>query len=307
MTKYITKRVLIVTNKWWECNPIMNVLLNDYAHQNLSLFNPKIISYGGQSEKKGKLPRVIFSLPNITVELWCISDLLNHFPNEPRYQSSSQRKMEEMSSIFKYSDQSPDLVVAMGTAASYPQSISLNGSVIVGTKVFMHNCHPNGSNRYSNWVSNDFDKIISSPIKKSDFSEIIDIETDPPTVINRFLIPQLNPDPSGGRLIANYDLVALNTINVTDYAEYSMMDTKTIEAYQKKYNLEYSKSIETTHGLIRVAAGLKSKFLFISGIVNRWGNFHIDVEPLRYAQNTSCAHNAGIVVAHLLPKINSIV
>ena len=307
MTEIITKRALIVINKWWECNPIMNVLLNDYAHLNLSFLNPKIISYNGQFKKTGKFPRVIFSLPNIKVELWCISDLLTQYPNEPKHQSSSQRKMEEMSSIFEYSNQSPDLVLAMGTAASYPQSISLNGSVIVGTKVFMHNCHPNGSNQHSDWVSSDFDKVISSPIKKSDFLEIIDIETDPPSVMNRFFMPPLNPDPFGGRLIADYDFIALNTINVTDYSEYSIMDTKTIESYQKRYNLEYCKSIETTHGLIRVAAGLNTKFLFISGIANRWGNFNVDVEPRRYAQNTSCAHNAGIVVASMLPKINNIV
>ena len=61
-------------------------------------------------------------------------------------------------------------------------------------------------------------------------------------------------------------------------------------------------SLETTHGLIQVTCG-DSPFMFISGIANRALLFDVDVGPLSYAQNTCGAHNAGIVLAWLLPKI----
>ena len=300
------KRVLIVINKWWECNPVMNVLSNDNARPAAELGWPQLLRYPCKKHELFCVPRAVFSLSNIRAEVWCISDLLAKYPDTPQYQSSSERKMEQMASIFKYSNQSADLVVAVGTAAAYPPDVSINGSVITGTKVFMHNCHPKGSNPYSNWESNQFDIVIDSHLKESDFEAVTDIETIPPSVMDRFLVPPLNPDPAGGKLIADYDFVALSAINVTDYAEYYEMDKKTLSAYQMRYNPAHGKSIDTTHGLIRVVAGISTPFLFVSGIVNRLGHYKEDVDPRPYAQNTTGAHNAGIVVAWMLLKINTL-
>ena len=52
--------------------------------------------------------------------------------------------MEVLPLIF---EQDPfDLVIAAGTAAHYPPEDNRNGSVFIGTKLFLHNDHPNGSN-----------------------------------------------------------------------------------------------------------------------------------------------------------------
>jgi len=301
-----SKRVLIITNKWWECNPLMFVLLNDYARPANELGWPLLLNYPFKKHEQSVTPRAIFNLSNIRAEIWCVSDLLAKYPDTPEYQSSSERKMKHLAEIFNFSNQPADLVVAFGTAAAYPPDVSVNGSVIVGTKVFLHNCHPNGSNPDSKWDCGPFDTIISSPLNKIDFDTMTSIETNPPSVMDRFLVPPLNPDPKGGRLIADYDNVALNTINVTDYSEYSKMDKMTLTAFHERFNPEYGKSIETTHGLIRIAAGFSTPYLFISGIVDREGYFQEDVVPRSYAQNTSGAHNAGIIIAWMLQKINKI-
>ncbi|MBU7025846.1 MAG: hypothetical protein HXS48_02810 [Theionarchaea archaeon] len=301
-TKY--KRVLIVVNKWWECDPVMLALLNNNARPP-ELGWPYPLHYPVQEHQLSHDPRAVFTLSHVQVEVWCISDLLAKYPNISQYQSSSERKMDELPLIFRYSKQ-PDLVVAVGTAAAYPPDVSVNGSVICGTKIFLHNAHPNGENPWSNWQDGPFDKVIDSPLAVDDFKVITDIETSPPEVMKRFLVAPLNPDPCGGQFIAEYKYVDLNIINVTDYSEYEEKDEETLEAYQKEYDPDDGRSLETTHGLIRVAAGMNTPFLFVSGIVDRVGHFNEDVNPRSYAQNTSGAHNAGIVVAWMLPKIDAL-
>ncbi len=300
------KRVIITINKWWECDPIISVLLNDYVRPASELGWPKLLNYPYKKNKFQKAPRGVFKLSTFQAEIWCISDLLTNHPNTPQFQSSSERKMEQIGQIFEYSNHPINLVIAVGTAASYPPETSLNGSVICGTKAFLHNCHPNGKNPHSNWECGPFDTVLESTLKKSDFKTFTDFHNDQSPIFDRFLVPPLNPDPLGGRLYANYDYVALSMINVTDASEYSDTDRVTAAAYQNRYNSEFGKSIETTHGLIRVAAGEKTPFLFISGITDRGEYFKEDVEPRPYSQRTSCAHNAGIVIAWMLPKINNL-
>jgi hypothetical protein len=299
------KRVIIIINKGWECDPIISVLLNDYARPASELGWPDVLNYPYKRNKFRKAPRGVFNISTFQVEIWCISDLLTSHPDSPHFQSSSERKMEQIGNIFEYSNQPINLVIAVGTAASYPPEKSLNGSVICGTKAFLHNIHPNGTNPFSNWESGPFDTIIKSSLKVSDFTKFTDFQKDQSIIFNRFLVPPLNPDPLGGRLYADYNYVALSMINVTNASEYSEMDRVTAEAYQKCNNAEFGKSIETTHGLIRVAAGEKTPFLFISGITDRGEFFKEDVEPRPYSQRTSCAHNAGIVLAWMLPKITN--
>ena len=296
-------RVLIVVNKWWECDPVMSALLNQNACP-AELGWPQRLRY--PCNELSHDPRAVYRLSHIQAEIWCISDLLCMYPDIPQYQSSSQRKMEEMPFLFKYSGKPPDLVVAVGTAAAYPADVSVNGSVIAGTKVFLHNSHPDGENPYSNWQDGPFDTVIDSPLDNDDFKTITDIETDPSSVMKQFLVPPLNPDPAGGTLIAEYDYVGLAIVNVTDYSEYEEEDKEALKAYQKEHDPDTGRSLETTHGLIRVAAGMSAPFLFVSGIVDRVGHFHEDVAPRAYAQNTTGAHNAGIVVAWMLPKIDAV-
>lgn len=302
------KRVLIVINKWWECDPIMNVLLHYNARpselawpESLNHPRPRPTQSALPDKNHNSLPRAVFKLHNIVAQIWCISDLLEHYPDEPKYQSSSEVKMKHLPKIL--AGEAVDLVVGVGTAG-YPSSYSENGSVVVGSRVFMHNSHPNGDNPDSNWSEGPFDQILDSDFSQENFNEITLIETSPkPSVLDRFMIPPLNP-ASYPRLLARHDYVALANTNVTNNAEFLKTDEETLAAFCRHNNLSIARSLETTFGLIRKVS--EAPFLFVSGITNRVGHFGDEVKLRSYSQNTSVAHNIGIVLSWMLPRIDAI-
>ena len=296
-----TKRVLVVANKWWECDPILNVLLSDYAGSAPGLGWPGFLNHPRRrpdrtkppSEKTWPVPRAIFTLSNIAVEVWCISDFLEHLPDGPGYQSSSQRKIEQLPKIFV--GQQPDFVLAIGTAA-FPGEVSENGNVVVGTHTFLHNADP--QNPDSDWNGGPFDTVIGSALEPSAFASITSLES---AALDRFLVPPLNRADQS-KLIAACNYVALGTINVTDPKKYAAADKGTREAYETGHDPGLAKSLETTHGLIRLQSD--APFLFVSGITNRVGHFVDEVSPRLYAQNTTAAHNAGVVLAYMIPRLD---
>jgi len=299
------KRVLVVANKWWECDPIMYVLLRDSAHTSSVLGWPELPGHPHRRPERKEqpvqpsspVPRAVFTLSKIKVEVWCISDLLEHLPEESSYQSSAQRKIERLPEIFSRAP--VDFVIAIGTAA-YPGDGNENGSVTVGTRIFMHDANQEGKNHDSEWRCGPFDELKASSLDRTAF---IDITSFDPRVVADFLVPPLNPAKKG-RLLVDDRYVALGTVNVTYVGEYVRADQATLDAYLTKYERGGAKSLETTHGLIRVQS--EAPFIFVSGIANRMGHFDDDVGPRCYAQNTSAAHNAGIVLANIIPRINGL-
>ena len=240
-------------------------------------------------------PRLIFELINVNVEVWCISDLLTHLPNEPRYQSSSQRKVERLPLIF--CGELPSLVIAAGTAA-WPGEVTENGSIIVGTAIFMHDCHPNGDNPDSQWNDGPFEKVLPSSLAPDMFRTMTTFGSE---VVDRLMISPLNPAWKACPLVG-YDFAGLAAVNVTNYAEYDHTDRATLDEFASVSVLRNAKSLETTHGVIRAQS--EAPFMFVSGITDRVGSFHDEVDPRAYTQNFVAAHNAGIVIAWMLPNIN---
>ncbi len=295
------KRVVVVVNKWWEANPVLNVLLNDNCRPD-TLGWPTLLHHPCPEHDFFNGPRAVFTLDHIQAEVWCISDLLAVFPEGSAYQSSSERKMEVLPLIFSFPHATPDLVVAVGTSSSYPVDVSVNGSVITGTQVFLHNGHPDGSNPNSDWQGGPFDVTLPSALDPAAFGAITEL---PPETVDLFLVPPLNPAPEGGVLLRDHGYVDLNTINVTDYKEYDEKDLETLTEYQQQGDTDLGRTVETTLGLVRCAAGDAAPFLFVAGIVNRMGCFATEVDPRSYAQDTTGAHNAGIAVAWMLPAIDA--
>lgn len=296
--------VLIIVNKWWECEPVMNVLLNDDASPAKALGWPTTLNH---PHRRGVFlrgpnptpqPRAVFSMTNIAAEIWCISDLLEDLPDTPKFQSSSERKIERLPLIFKGSE--PDLVIAVGTAG-FPSdgNENENGSVVIGTGVFMHDCHPNGTNPDSKWSDCRFEELLCSAITPKQFTAITKFDAAVPDLL---MTAVLNP-ACKSRILADTDGVALGAVNVTNYDKYNHTDQETIDAYKAKCpkRMRDAKSLETTHGLIRAQSD--APFMFVSGIPDRVGHFDDEVKPRRYAQNAVAAHNAGIAIAWMLPNI----
>jgi hypothetical protein len=169
----------------------------------------------------------------------------------------------------------------------------------VGTKAFLHNAHPDGSNKDSNWGAGPFDEVIPSALQPGQFLAAVKI--DWASVANRFL-PVPHALAPSNRSFVHYDNVALACVNVTDYSEYAATDKDTVQSFDSTSRRGKASSIETTHGLIRVQSN--APFLFVSGVTDRLGHFDQEVNPRIHSQNTAAAHNAGVALAWLLPSID---
>lgn len=296
---------MVVVNKWWECDPALLAMLSDNARPTASPWpsvlqpaRPRPDPTNLPPENMKPLPRAIFTYKSFNAEVWCISDLLEHLDSS--LQSSSEQKGRYLPKMFSYGP-SPDMVLAVGTAEFPDPAVSENGNVIVGTKVFMVDGHPNGSNPYSKWTGGPFEQLIDSTLQRSMFSNLVSF--DVPLAANRFLAVPLGP-ASAPWVVADYINVALGAVNVTDYSEYGLIDPLAAKIFWSKPRDGKATSIETTHGIIRVQSD--SPFLFVSGIVDRLGCFDQDVNPRSHAQNTAAAHNAGVTVSWLLSTLEKI-
>jgi hypothetical protein len=310
-------RLLIVVNKFWECDPVCWVLTSMYLKDKCKVNVPwaKLEHYPsyGPVQTQPPTPRLIYSVGDVQLEVWCISDLLSIFPKgEP--QSSSLRKMEVLGKIFSYSSLPVHLVTAVGTASSGPfcpefqgaQQVNINGSVVVGCKIFMHDGHPaSNQNSNSEWRCEYFDQLMTSSLCGSAIQLPAMADLD-----SALLSPSITPAPKGQHIYVNKDYISLGNINVSNYAEYTVKDKETGDSFIATCpGNANGVSMETTHGVIYAAAREHFQgdppFMFISSIVDRYTLFDTDVKPREYAQNVTGAHNAGVVVARLVEHLLS--
>lgn len=295
-------RVLVIINKWWECDAALAAMLNDNARppdspwpDNLNPARPR--PELAKVPNLNPVPRAIFPYKTFGAELWCVSDLLDSLSTTE--QSSSEKKAERLRYILGFGEK-PGLVIAVGTASAPEVGVNRNGGVTVGTSVFMHDGFPSGSNPESKLELPEFDHLIESTISTTLFEQIklMDVKS----ALTRFLPVPLNPSPTVGVSIGLGD-VALGTINVTNSEDYATKDQLTVQSFKTLGTAASPVSLETTHGLIRVHSG-DCPFLFISGMVNRFQQFGNDVAPRQHAQNTAGAHNAGVVVSWMLSSLD---
>lgn len=300
-------RVLIVVNKWWECDPALSALLNDNARPAGSPWPEDLKTPRRRPETTSipnlhPVPRAIFPWKNFCAEVWCISDLLDGLDSTK--QSSSQAKFKRLCGIFPDGpcQEKPGLVIAVGTASAPVEGVNHNGCVVIGTGSFMHNGFPNGGNPDSNLVLPSFDKLVTSTITDRTFNAIAAMDIT--SALKNFLPVPLNPANPAAILIDRKS-AALGTINVTKTADYATRDPETVDAFNAlKPAPPPAVSLETTHGLIREKAG-DCPFLFVSAIVNRFKMFGTDVVPRMYAQQTAAITNAGVALSWLLASLDA--
>lgn len=153
------KRIVLIGNKSWEVEPILNALLNVRIRPQ-ELPNPTLLNYPWTFPQGTAKPRAVWdSYQQITIELWCVQDIM-----DPKWNpSSSQGKHECLPKILQYRAEKPDLVVALGTAALGLNGGNNNGCVVFGSNIFIHNYHPNGENAQSQWDDPaHFEKVLPS-------------------------------------------------------------------------------------------------------------------------------------------------
>lgn len=306
-------RIVVLANKWWECEAMLMAMLNANAFPRAlsdgtvsapwcdtgTLSSPRsqiTDAYNATSRAKFSYKQgatVVF-----TVEVWSVSDLLDK--TDP-LSSSSAKAVHMKEKLFKPGEPLPDLVIAVGTGGMATEVPNRSGGVAVGGQVFLHNAHPPNTpdaNPKSDWSDARQEDLISPSIDKYFFEQIAAFDSG--NALVHFLPVRRNPSASPMITVGLTD-VGLGTLNVTDYNEYKFKDPETVACYIEQGFGATAVSLETTHGLIRLASD-PAPFLFVTGITDAFLYFdrQVGVQPQADPQNFAAAYNSGITVRHML-------
>jgi hypothetical protein len=303
------KRILLIANKIFEVEPILNALLNATMNPAV-LQSPPAINLPYLCDAGKYCPRAIWTnFPGQQFELWCIQDIM---PASSNY-SSSSIKAAAMPNILAYATGDIGMVVALGTAASGSIQENNNGSVVMGSNVFIHNYHPPGGpnpNPESNWSDPAHtDCLLTSTVTQAFFDSVDTVAKK--AIASNLLKPFLYPAETI-QLMADLNYLALSTVNVTDYHDFPLSDPAGRAATTQFAPGIPVISVESTHGLIRLLTN--SPFIFLSGIVNRFTMIGIDVNGTDNQGNGktmgidySGAFNIGVALITLMTKISAYV
>jgi hypothetical protein len=208
--------------------------------------------------------------------------------------SSTWEKARVLGRVIR-GDQRP-LVIAFGTAAS-PCGPGVNGNVIIGTDVFVHDPYETPPDPKRHWTHPRLNQLVQSEARPL-------VDGLPRQFVKKAEKRLLTPPNSAAappRISADSELISVGVVNVTNSADYVWTDKQALARFSELASLERAGSLETTHGLIRLALDLP--FIYVSGISNAVGMFPEHVGRSQYSQTFSAAHNAAISLAWLLPEL----
>ena len=286
--------IVVVANKWWEAAPLLGVFRNPYAcpdsFTQLAELAPGTLATPTSCDPS-PLPRLRLRVRAATVSVWCLQDLMNPSVNG----SLTIEKARVLPRLFEWEGE-PRLVMAFGTAAD-PQKESRNGTVVVGSSVFIHNPYAGRPEPARQWEPPRPDAVVDSAA-----APLIDGLPDAwlGEVARRTLTPPNAGAPRPGALVGS-GLVSVGVVNVTDYKDYDWTDQQALDAFAAAAPGATPASLETTHGVIRSAS--EAPFLYVSGYVNGVGQFQQQTAANTYSQNFAGAHNAGVALAWLLDAL----
>ena len=322
MTSPRTVNIMMIANKRWEAEPLFHGVVESRIRPQtlkpaLRMYEPEIkaATFGGEP-----MPRLLATcqLPHIQarVQIWCIEDWMDPAAGG----SNTPEKVRVLSRFFLAAEKrfgtKPDVIAAFGTAG-IPSSVPLNGCVTVGTRVFVND--PFSKNPQTTrfiqrldgktepmWTDPRLGRVVLSEMP-SDFFRMIPDGTRHAAEA-RFLKPPIHAT-ADLTVLAGNAFASIGTVNVTDYDDYVWADPLGIAIFRRTVERHEVGSVETTHGLIRLAAedalGAVPRFFYISGITDSIGYFDMEVAPRTYAQNFAAVHNAGVVAAWLIPEVAS--
>jgi len=295
------KTVFLVVNKNWEVEPVLNALAS-------AEFRPKGLPYPNELDSPRRdgdhraTPRATYYFGDaqgiqLRAIIWCLQDVMV----PAKSASSSEEKYRVLPTLYR--DYAPvDLVVAAGTAASVEATTSLNGSVLLGGRFFLHDARSFDPTSSSNFqLPAAFDTVLPGGAAPALFS-LLSAKL-PAAGTAQHLLPVTNlpgpvalPVPAIPQVLIDEQSIALGTLNVLDYTKYDQADAATLTAWAATGTTP-AVSVETTHGLIRLSAPAGVPVLFASGIANRVGFYGPEAtKPHRY----TAAFNLGTVLGDML-------
>jgi hypothetical protein len=288
-------RIVLVANRAFEADPLIAVVGDDAA-RSPSLDTPRDVMWPRRKPQQLAdiivKPRCLIDVdaqgtPPATVEIWCLDDLMSQQVDH----SGSDNKALALSKIAALGSP-PDGVIAFGTGA-FPGAISNNGSVAVGSTIFIHDA-AGGQSRWS-WPDQ-MEKLIPSRTPAAFCSSLAADAQTLKSIRDKMLTVPVNPAVNL-QLIVAANAVAISSVNIASRADYAKIDNDAIAGARADGGTNIN-SVETTHGVIR-AQWPDAPFVYITGIPNRLGSFAEEANN-NYPQNFVAAHNAGVVASYLV-------
>ena len=235
------KRIVIVANKGFEADPLVQVLLSERGSpREQDLGDVAWDSYPRLRKKEQRkrantppstTPLIRIAIPRggapfASTEEWCIEDMMD----PTTHSSNTAEKARVLGGLF--SDQSSiDFVIAFGTAAT-PNPRPFNGSVVVGSQVFVHDPYAKQAKRDGLWTPPRVDEVIEPNVPKNFFRELDEDARYPAE--GRFLLPPINP-AQPPRIIVGHPFVSVGVVNVNErYDEYAWADPEALSEFQQR-------------------------------------------------------------------------
>jgi hypothetical protein len=329
--------VLVIANTTFEAEGLMRALKDSGARpEALPEPNPTI---SVTDNKRGLQARYECQL--MTIEVLCVHEAVkaNDKDKPPDLTENKVPLLREMVQGAK-GHPTPALVIAFGTAAFPDEQVSHNGSVYLGSSIYIHSSNtPPEKDPVQELLKQTgfrYDSLIRSlggnrflrrflTLDRTGVERVKDAVEHGGTLSNgdrhRFIDHEFS-DKLGKPLTAENMINAVQhlefnveadqlggvSVNVKTSAQYKEVDTETKKGAERVLGSGRMVSVETTHGLIRLACPSDSAFIFISGITNRLGKFPDEVEAAPkvngvHAQDYTVSENAGRVAAYLLKNI----
>lgn len=246
--------------------------------------------------------RINASLGQMDLTIRCIEDIMPPADKRVPETSGSHSQQKAMLLPGYLRDSDADLVISVSTAESTPSiqpgdTFSLNGSVVLGGGFFSFDAHNFDAESPSHlappsFAANNVDERIYRLLSSQE------LRTE---AVQRFCTPPHSPaDPM--QILCDPDYISVAAINVVHYQAYEQADPAAYHACVEEHGDKYPATIETTHGIVRMAADGKPT-LFVSPITDRYKHFNEDVDPAG-KQNTAASYNAGVTVALFLRELD---
>lgn len=246
--------------------------------------------------------RISASLERMDLTIRCIEDIMPPADKNVPETSGSHSQQKAMLLPGYLRDYDADLVISVSTAESTPaiqsgDTSSQNGSVVLGGGFFTFDAHCFDLRSPS--------QLMPPSFAANNVDERIYQLLSPPELrteaVQRFCTPPHSPaDPM--QILCDPNYISVAAINVVHYQSYEQADPAAYHACIKEHGDKYPATIETTHGIVRMAANGKPT-IFVSPITDRYKHFDVDVDPAG-KQNTAASYNAGVTVALFLRELD---
>ncbi len=245
--------------------------------------------------------RLNASLEQMDFTVLCIEDIMPPANSRVAETSGSHSQQKAMLLPGYLQENNADLVISVSTAEStpaiQPQGTSLNGSVVLGGSFFTFDAHkfdPTSPSRLTpppfaeNNVDERIYQLLAAPALREE-------------AVGRFQAPPHSP-AKPMRLLCDPNYICVAAINVIHYQAYEQADPEAYNACVKAHGDKLPATIETTHGIVRMAAG-GAPTIFVSPITDRYKCFAEDVDP-QGRQNHAASYNSGVAVALFLRELD---